>query len=192
MIINPTYFAGDLTIPQLSQPAVQNTLSWFINEYEPKFLNDLLGYQLYSDYTAGITGATPAAIWTELRDGKEYTNKFGRLDKWKGLSFTLNGVKKSPIANYIYYWYLRNEATTTTGGGEVASNVAMPASPAGKMTRAWNQMVDWNRELVEFMNGNANYNFDPNRFFTYNAMWYYSSNSNTLRDLVEKINLIGF
>lgn len=67
------------------------------------------------------------------------------------------GTKKtSPIANYVYWHWMADQATVTTGTGEKASAAAnaVDASPARKMVRAWNQMVDWNCELVEFLLSN--------------------------------------
>lgn len=65
-------------------------------------------------------------------------------------------AKKSLIANYVYWHWMENEATNTTGTGEkVAANAnAVNASPGQKMVRAWNQMVWWNWELIEFLLSN--------------------------------------
>lgn len=66
------------------------------------------------------------------------------------------GVKKSLIANYVYWHWMADQATVTTGTGEKSSTAAnaVDASPARKMVRAWNQMVDWNWELIEFLLSN--------------------------------------
>lgn len=65
-------------------------------------------------------------------------------------------VKKSLVANYVYWHWMADQATVTTGTGEKASAAAnaVDASPARKMVRAWNQMVKWNLELVEFLLSN--------------------------------------
>lgn len=70
---------------------------------------------------------------------------------------TTPAVKKSPIANYVYWHWLQNEATSTTGTGEkVADNQnSVNASPGNKMIRAWNQMVKWNWDLIEFLLSNG-------------------------------------
>jgi len=66
------------------------------------------------------------------------------------------GVKKSLIANYVYWHWMADQSTVTTGTGEKASAAAnaVDVSPARKMVRAWNQMVKWNCELVEFLLSN--------------------------------------
>lgn len=150
--IDATYFFGELNIAQKTDVAASITM--FIDEHEEKLLTDLLGYELYKLYKAGIAVTpTPDAKWTAIRDGKEYTNRSGVLTKWKGLRFTDGTAKKSLIANYVYWHWLQNEASNTTASGEKVAKTggAMEASPVHKMVRAWNQMVNWNKELIEFL-----------------------------------------
>lgn len=150
--IDATYFFAELNIAQKADVAA--SLTMFIDEHEEKLLTDLLGYELYKLYKAGIAVLpTPDAKWTAIRDGKEYTNRSGVLTKWKGLRFSDGTAKKSLIANYVYWHWLQNAAYTTTASGEktVKTGGAVEASPVYKMVRSWNQMVDWNKELVEFL-----------------------------------------
>lgn len=150
-LIDTSYFFGDLTIAQKSDAAVSSSLGWFIAEHEPRLLTDLLGYEFKKLYDAGITAVTQKYV--DIRDGKEYTNRAGILAKWRGLKFADGSAKKSLVANYIYWHWMQNEASVSTGTGEkVAANQnAVNANPAAKMVRAWNQMVSWNRELIEFL-----------------------------------------
>ena len=150
-IVDISYFFGDLTIAQKSDAAVSSSLTWFIDEMEPKLLTDLMGYELKKLYDAGITGSIPKYI--DIRDGKEYTNRSGILTKWRGLKFLDGTAKKSLIANYIYWHWLQNENTITTGTSEKIANspAAINVSSSQKMVRAWNQMVDWINELAEFL-----------------------------------------
>jgi hypothetical protein len=62
----------------------------------------------------------------------------------------------SPIANYVYYLWMRNEVSQTTQGGEVipVSENATRVSPSAKMQKAWNEMVDWCWQLVRFLDAN--------------------------------------
>lgn len=62
--------------------------------------------------------------------------------------------KQSLIANYVYYWYLRKEASQTLALGEVltVSENSVQNGPAAKMVRAWNEMVSIIYELVCFLN----------------------------------------
>lgn len=71
---------------------------------------------------------------------------------------SVSGTKKSSlIANYVYWHWMADQATVTTGTGEKVPAAAngVDASPARKMVRAWNQMVDWNNELIEYLLSNA-------------------------------------
>jgi hypothetical protein len=150
-LIDTSYFYGDLSIAQITNEAVEANVQRFIKQYEPELLADLLGYELYKNYLAGVATVQK---YKDIRDGKEYTNRAGKLAKWRGLKN--NSISQSLIANYVYYWYLRNEASITTGTGEKTANAqnASNASPRVKMTRAWNQMAKWNMELVEFLVSN--------------------------------------
>lgn len=155
--IDATYFFRHLTVAQKSDTNVSNSLSMFIDEHEDQLLLDLFGYELYKAYKAGIAVLpTPDAKWTDIRDGKEYTNRAGLLTKWRGLKYTVGSSKSSLIAAYVYWHWMQNEATTTTGTGEKKANAqnADNASPAQKMVWAWNWMVDQIEELCEFLLSN--------------------------------------
>ena len=153
--IDHTYFFAELSIAQKAD--VANSLLMFINEHEERLLTDLLGYELYKAYKTGIAEPTPAAKWTEIRDGAEYTSRSGYLTKWKGLILIYGSgavkSKKSLIANYVYWHWMSNNQTVSTGSGEkAAANQAAEFVPvAPKMIRAWNQMVDWNRMLIDYI-----------------------------------------
>jgi len=61
--------------------------------------------------------------------------------------------KQSLIANYVYWHFLKDDATQTVGLGEVSTKAenSRPASPRHKMARAWNEMVEWNWQLWSFL-----------------------------------------
>jgi len=155
--IDATYFFAELTIAQKSENA--NSLTMFINEHEEKLLADLLGYELHKNYKAGIGAGSPAAKWLAIRDGLEYTNRQNHLTKWRGLIFADGSsgsgqAKKSLIANYVYWHWLQDNVSVTTASGEKGAKVntiAVDLDPVNKQVRAWNQMVAWNWELVEFL-----------------------------------------
>jgi hypothetical protein len=153
--IDASYFFGELNVAQKSDSSVSASLTAFIDEMEPMLLTDFFGYDLYKAYVAGIAGSTQ--IYKDIRDGKEYTNRQGISTKWRGLIFTTGSAKKSLIANYVYWHWMRNEASVTTGTGEKVPDAqnASNATPVSKMVRAWNQMVDWLWELSEFLLSNA-------------------------------------
>lgn len=282
MIIDASYFYGDLDIAQKSFGPVSSNLNWFINQYEPVFLLELMGYELYTAFQAGIiVMPTPDPKWTDLLYGAAYTNRQNKPDRWKGLvrsqsgntisifnqnqidivvgrggaydpvpgstttiipaalagltfvfqqrgfgpfrsdeysvtgnmltllggnifsiddtyfyygnttglAASVNTDKQSPIANFIYYWYLRNNATTTAGSGEAGNNVSAPVSPKTKMVRAWNQMAEWNLELVEFLLSNMSVYTE----FTYFGFNFFGIRAiRKQQNLLTRINLFGF
>lgn len=151
--IDPSYFIGEINIPNTGSAEVSERLTLFITQYEPQFLQHLFGYPLYKAFSA-VTPPTDQRF-LDILNGKEYTDFQGRLQLWKGLIIPANPPvsPQSPIANYIYYWYRRNNATQTTDFGEVISSAenSINASPRKKMASAWNYMHEWVREFCAFM-----------------------------------------
>lgn len=78
-----------------------------------------------------------------------YTYKAATL----AINTTTGTNKKSLIANYVYYWYIRNSHTQTATTGEVKpqNENAVIANPALKLVRAWNEMSEWICELVDYL-----------------------------------------
>ena len=79
-IVNSSYFFGPLLVAQKSDLSVSAGLAVFIDEYEPKFLYMVLGYELYKAYLLGIDVVTPAQKWVDLLNGVEYTSLDGRTN----------------------------------------------------------------------------------------------------------------
>lgn len=243
-LIDRTYFVGELNIPNTSQAAIGSAVDLFIEQYEEKLLNEVLGYTLYKALKAGLQIVPVAQKWTDLIEGVEYTDLATKTRFWKGLvtqpptvlnaldalnpidvvvgrgqlydpvsattsttipaalvgktfifekrgvgkliageysvvgniltligdQFAVDDVytyksatlaintstgtdKKSLIANYVYYWYIRNNhtQTATTGETKAANENSTMASPALKMVRAWNEMSKWICELVDYL-----------------------------------------
>lgn len=137
MIIDTSYFVGEITIPNLSQPATKTALERVIANKEAEILEDVLGYELYK-----LLKASPEVDrFKNIIEGAEFTNTEGKLKKWAGLK---NADKQSPIAQLAYYWYQRQNATQTSGIGEV---LAMPENSANKpnihkLVQAYNKGVE--------------------------------------------------
>jgi hypothetical protein len=244
-LIDRTYFVGELNIPNTSQAAIGSAVDLFIEQYEEKLLNEVLGYSLYKALKTGLQEVPVTQMWTDLIQGVEYTDLNSKVKLWKGLviqpptvlnsldalnpidvvvgrgqlydpaanttsatipaalvgkdfifekrafgkliageysvvgntltliggQFAINDVytyksatlaintstgtnKKSLIANYVFYWYQRNNHTQTATTSEVkpANENATVASPALKMVRAWNEMSEWIRDMVNYLN----------------------------------------
>ncbi len=154
MLVTTSYFFGDIAIGQLNESYVKDVVQMLINSKEPDYMENILGYQLYKEFTNGISIPTPIQKWIDLRDGTEYTDTNGQIRKWQGLIKTNSLVHQSPIAYYIYYHYLRNEASINTGVGEaiLQGQNGTTVSPIQKQVNAWNAMVKWNLDLFTFLN----------------------------------------
>lgn len=169
--LEDTYFRGELLIPNLhtfSGPsavnnviaAQQKLLDIFISKYEKKFLTELLGYDLYEKFVKE----------THESDIKDV------LPEWKMLKNKLFNSKEwiSPAANYVYYWYMANNMSSTSGIGEVRAltNNAELTSPIPKMIKAWNEMVDMNKEFEMWIVNNNVYDYrhiDSDLFYKLNV-----------------------
>jgi len=151
MIIDRTYFVGEINIPNANTTAVSSLIDRFIEKYEPIFLQIALGYELYKEFTQGLAAPVIEQKWKDLRDGVEYTTCSGDLHNWKGL--ITDDPKESLIANYVYYWHARNHHTQTASVGEVKSAIenSVMSNQGEKMVRAWNEMSAWRCELSQFL-----------------------------------------
>ena len=154
MLINEEYFKGEIVIPNLnsvgngisSQIASSNLelLLSFIDKYEKRFLVSLLGRCCADEFYKEIEKWELSGKWLDLKN--------------KLVDETL---KISPIANYVYYWYRRNDVSITTGIGEMEtdSDNSVRVSSALKMCRAWNEMVEWVIDTRVWMKSSCNFNY---------------------------------
>lgn len=180
MIIDRSYFYGNLAVAQLNEASVQKSADRFIAQYEEEYLESILGYEFKKLYDAGIVANDQ--IYKDIRDGKEYqSNAIGKLYKWKGLSFGTAPIKFSPIANYVYWKYMSFNQTFTTGSGDkvAQTGIATHVGSSQKMIYAWNEMVDWNLVLRDFLLSNNDV------YPTYVDQLYYGC------ELFGKINVFG-
>lgn len=142
MLIDLTYFTGEILVAQRSQPEVQEDLTRLVAKYEPKVLTDLMGKTMYAAFIAGLAEETPDAKWINLKNGVP--------GEWMGLA---NATKLSLIANYVYCMWSRKENTQTAGIGTVVPKAenATKIAPVDNYVRAWNEMVDWICELHAYL-----------------------------------------
>jgi len=114
----------------------------------------VLGYELYTAFIAGIAVLpTPAAKWTDLKNGTEYTVG-ERTYKWSGFT---NAEKVSPIAYYVYCEYLNTQAVNVSGVGTTVNQQqnSTAVSPAQKIFSAWHEMNELNYSLWHFLGNNT-------------------------------------
>lgn len=140
-LIDASYFVNELDIPGQSNTvdSTGSALSSFIVKYETRYLKELLGLELYAEFQAGLLVDPIEQKWIDLRNALRNET-----------------TKESPIANYVYYWWMRNNVSHTASIGEVVpvAENSQRTSPVGKMVRAWNEMVNLNREIVPTMDAN--------------------------------------
>ncbi|MBF0651288.1 hypothetical protein IR083_20935 [Dysgonomonas sp. GY75] len=142
MIIDASYFHGEIVIPFLKssatvtgvdailQSVTNQSINDFICQYESRFLKKLLGQELRDAFLAGLEDEIPNEIWIRLKNLLLDTK-----------------CKTSPIAYYVYYFFKCNESTITTGLGEV-----MPTQSEGTGVDASRKMVNTCRKLRESVN----------------------------------------
>lgn len=144
MLIDRTYFVGELNIPNSEQPVVESRLNSFIAKYETKFLCDVLGNGLYKLFRTGLTLDPIDARWLNLKNG---------VDDWNGLIYTEGGYKRSPIANFVYFHWMRDALTQSTGSGEMRPTIegGSKTSINWKQVTAWNDMCEQVESLYTFL-----------------------------------------
>ncbi|MEG1950484.1 MAG: hypothetical protein RR137_08990 [Odoribacter sp.] len=140
-MINKEYFNGEILIPNLFSlgsgasafvsKANEDLLIWFIQKYEKMFLIKLLGVKMYNEFVI----APDLDLKSKLIDDVS---------------------RQSPIAYYVYYWFVRNRITETVGIGEIQgqSDNSTVVSPSEKMIKAWNNMVDDVNNIVYWIKCN--------------------------------------
>lgn len=153
MLIDHSYFIGEINVPGLQHESVSANIDVFIAKYETDYLRRALGYSLWKVFDEDIQMVDPADRFKKLRDGSEFVNICGFIDVWGGF---VNDDKVSPIANYIYYhWSCDNNSFTTTMGDKKGrAENSVDASPIQKQVRAWNEMYRLTRKLHDFINAN--------------------------------------
>lgn len=151
-IIDPAIFANHLNLvidDKYTNDGVTNAITLYEGEYLMKALGrsfgqlfiDGLGVNVGGGFSDGfsdgfdIGGIEPRWLW--LRDGHNFTLANGTTYKYEGI--------KNAIADYVYYWYRRNNLTNTDAtGGESAASFENSTfqSPAAKSAQAWKRMAD--------------------------------------------------
>lgn len=143
-----------IAIPNLNEEVILGNLNNYIALHEPLYRESVFGYAMNKEFEAGLSEGTPLTKWTNLRDGAEYTDSCGNVQKWTGF---VNTLKESPIAYYVYFYLVREGNSILTGTGMVESRHENSdgVTPLVKLTDAWNYMVDYNRKLAAFIEANS-------------------------------------
>lgn len=150
-IIDYTFFIGKINLPQVGNTDGCDSVEAFITTYEPEYLKLALGYDLWKAFSDGIAGSGVAdQRWVDLLQGKDFVYS-GKNYKWEGFE-----NKPSPISQYIYYQIQQDVAIDTTliGQSTAAAENATRVNPVSKMIQAWNDMVQLNVVLWNFLYAN--------------------------------------
>nr|DAO67721.1 MAG TPA: hypothetical protein [Caudoviricetes sp.] len=148
MLIDYAFFQGPLFIsgiispdvaPSLTTSAITGDVNNYISYYETEYLIKVLGKEVYEQFSEYLQSEEkePVKLWDDLKSM---------------LVGAMGGMKISPIANYIYFFYTRNhQCDVTINGVKRDSDVGDLVSPMGKMVSAWNNMVRMNADLYKWL-----------------------------------------
>lgn len=104
-LIDRSYFVDELNIARTDQVDVQIFLDSLIQKRETELLKDILSYPLYKSFLAGLAVDPVDPIWTNLLLGAEYTDRFSRLQYWRGLVSAppalINATDQSNQIDYV-------------------------------------------------------------------------------------------
>ena len=125
MLIDATIFVGEINVPNIDSPGVSENLNYFINKYEKKFLTILFGSFVYDKLSV------------------ELAKEEGSRDPI--FASLINKVDKQSVANFVYKFYMDDQAVLTAGIGVVKPKAenSEKVSSHRKVIRAWNEMSDW-------------------------------------------------
>ena len=158
----------------------------FIGLQEVKYLRGFFGYELakiiIEALDAFIDNATPLpSRIADLITGAEFTDMYGRLQKWEGLQ---RADLESPIADYVYYHWRRMKISDTTISGEMVNDPesSTDIGAGQKMCTNWNYGVEQNVILSDFMRANS---------ATYPEFVFSVLGQHEKRNLLSKINQFG-
>jgi hypothetical protein len=157
LIIDSTYFKGNLSLPNI--PVLENTadsgvalaiqtvgeknINVFVDKYVVGYLIQLFGRELTLSFIAGLEEDPIPGIWENLREQ---------------LLIKTHSHKASPLANYVYYWLMRDAITKTTQSGELRPKPddAQIAEIKLKLVTAWSEMVDMTVQILDWFFANKN------------------------------------
>lgn len=155
-LIDVTYFNHPRDIPNTTYDEVISQVNDLVKEYQKEYLMGILGYDTYLLFAAGLAVVAPTPIdakWLAIRDGVTFTAWDGRQYAWTGL---INADKDSPLADYVYYHWLRENQSHSSGIGETQAQpqAGRMTSSAQKQATAYNRMVKKNRILRDMLQSN--------------------------------------
>ena len=143
MFTTVSLFVGERNIPNRTNTDISDRIQYFIDKYEPKCLEGILGYELYKALKATVPITEQRLV--NLFNGIEYTDDNDKLQKWVGL--------QKLIVDYIYSEYMRDSTLQTTGFGVVVkkADMAVNFSPSEKICDSYNCFSRTVKSMVAFL-----------------------------------------
>lgn len=146
-LVTPDYFVGEINIVgwESSSIPTRERLCALIATREPEFLEHALGYSFASLFTSGVTNSVPKYL--NIKNGAEWKHENGKTYRFNGLAKDKTTI--SPIANFIYYWWCRDNDTqsTTLGETDTKTDNSTSRSANAKAVRAYNVAANECRKL---------------------------------------------
>lgn len=154
MIIDTSYFdRGELLIEGISEgtttlgQAMAGEVGRYIERYETEYIIATLGYDLavsFNKYVADIQ---------QNPDTQEPVKGFEGLRSM--LTAYAATPNTSPVANYVFFHYVRqNQVRATSLGVTQANSDNRVVSATGMLCRVWNEMVSMNRVVADYVLAN--------------------------------------
>lgn len=147
MIIDGSYFTGVLSLgiiwniddDSITRNAERDNLQSYIDLYEKKYLRMVLGKSMSREFIEYILSGD------------------NDVDKWEKLKEKLSNKGYSPVANYVYFHYVRRCVIKQTPVGTVYASGDEKANPNILLVSAWNDMVQMNKDLYDFLESDKEY-----------------------------------
>lgn len=133
--------------------AVQEAITAYIERYQGEFLSKMVGKDLsqtVTDYLAALEAYQTAL--ENAREGEEpepYVNEYAE---------TLCQQLRPSFAHYVYYKLVGDAGQNMTITGLVRLKSANDyQSPRNRMVKVWNDMVQLNKQFIEWASGQSGY-----------------------------------
>lgn len=148
-IIDASYFQKEKPIPNLLElnSSTLDELNYLIDGKVRLLLRNILGFELFneldSNITNGVLNDNAPEKWHNLLKGFTYF-KGDDVYRWQGLIYSEGCLNHSLLADFVYYHWIHNNATTNTGVGLVRlkSKNAVNVSYSAELSKHWNNFVN--------------------------------------------------
>lgn len=185
MLIDTSYFVGELHVPQVGGGAsnkINNNDEFqnYIDQYEVDIMDMGLGKKTSKELFSvlhsktGVINASADPKWTALIEGEDYQVD-GKDYFWQGLRNKTGVLPRSIAAYYVYYKYMTDSILhkSTLGMVKAGADNSFSASAIPTLTRAWRNLYDWY--------GSGNCYYTPDVYVKKGVLVtdYFANNNNT-------------